>query len=303
MPTAAERHQFAINAAKSPRWSNEEIFTLQRQYPQSGKIACAELLGRSVASVRYKAAELGLRRDTESVFFKRFQAQAAATKRGRKRPAQAEVMRKMHAAGKFKKTKEMREAMSFRVREWLKTHEHPRGARGMKHTEETKRRLSEASRRMFANMTQKQKQEIKLKIAKTREKNGTKPNPHGSWKAAWRVVGGRRVYFRSAWEANYARYLEWLKTIGNITEWEHEPETFWFDGVRRGCVSYLPDFRVTNPNGTIEYHEVKGWMDAASKTKIKRMAKYHPTVKLLVIDAKSYRKLASQISTTIAEWE
>lgn len=123
------------------------------------------------------------------------------------------------------------------------------------------------------------------------------------FKAGWRVVGKQRVYFRSRWEANYARYLEWLKSIGNITRWEHEPETFWFGKVRRGTVSYLPDFRITNSDGSIEYHEVKGWMDARSKTKIKRMAKYHPSVKLVVIDSKCYKKLANQIKGCINGWE
>ena len=142
-----------------------------------------------------------------------------------------------------------------------------------------------------------------VKSAKTRAENGIPFNPHGKWKAGWRTVGGQKVYFRSRWEANYARYLEWLKTIGNIKSWEHEPETFWFDKLKRGCVSYLPDFRVTNPNGSIEYHEVKGWMDARSKTKIKRMAKYFPEIKLIVIHDKAYKKLASQISASIVGWE
>ena len=130
-----------------------------------------------------------------------------------------------------------------------------------------------------------------------------KNSPHGSWKAGWRTVGGQRCYFRSKWEANYARVLEWLKQRNQIEKWEHEPETFWFDGVKRGTVSYLPDFRVTNPGGSVEYHEVKGWMDARSKTKIKRMEKYHPTVKLMVIDAKSYRSIAKTFGKAVPNWE
>ena len=39
--------------------------------------------------------------------------------------------------------------------------------------------------------------------------------------------------------------LEWLKKNKQIKKWEHEPETFWFEGIMRGCRSYLPDFRVT----------------------------------------------------------
>lgn len=44
-----------------------------------------------------------------------------------------------------------------------------------------------------------------------------------------RARGGRRadigpMYFRSAWEANYARYLNWLLARGEIDRWEYEPE-------------------------------------------------------------------------------
>ena len=94
-----------------------------------------------------------------------------------------------------------------------------------------------------------------------------------------------------------------LLPIGEIKKWEHEPETFWFESIMRGCRSYLPDFRVTENNGSIVYHEVKGWMDARSKTKIKRMAKYHPDVKLIVIDSKAYNALAKQMSKSIVGWE
>ena len=124
-----------------------------------------------------------------------------------------------------------------------------------------------------------------------------------TWKAAWREIGGVRKYYRSAWEANYARFLEWLKARGEIQRWEHEPKTFWFKGIRRGCVSYLPDFRVTKKNGDIEYYEVKGWMDARSVTKIARMAQYHPTVKLVVIDGKAYRRLAQAVGRIVPGWE
>jgi predicted nuclease of restriction endonuclease-like RecB superfamily len=126
---------------------------------------------------------------------------------------------------------------------------------------------------------------------------------HRSWKAGWREIGGQRIYCRSRWEANYARYLEWLRARGEIKKWEHEPITFWFDAIKRGTRSYLPDFRVTENGGAVIFHEVKGWMDAASKTKIKRMAKYHPSVKLIVIDSKCYKAIAKQIGRTIPGWE
>lgn len=124
-----------------------------------------------------------------------------------------------------------------------------------------------------------------------------------SWKAGWREIGGKRKYFRSKWEANYARYLEWLKEHNQIKEWQHENKTFWFDDIKRGCRSYLPDFEITNNNGSIEYHEVKGWYDDRSKTKTKRMAKYYPEVKLIIIFQKQYNDIKNKVGRLIKDWE
>lgn len=124
-----------------------------------------------------------------------------------------------------------------------------------------------------------------------------------AWKAGKREVGGRIIHFRSRWEANYARYLEWLKSIGNITNWEYEPKTFWFEGIKRGTRSYLPDFRITENNGSQAFHEVKGWMDPKSKTKIKRMRKYYPDVKLIVVSSKNYRSLEKMVCRLVPGWE
>jgi len=143
------------------------------------------------------------------------------------------------------------------------------------------------------------------KIILTKHSRGNLINPRikTTWKAAWREFGGKRKFYRSRWEANYGRYLDWLKQHGEIKEWQHEPDIFWFEGIKRGCVSYLPDFKVTNLDGSIEYHEVKGWMDDRSKTKIKRMATYHPDVKLIVIASKQYKELKKKMSSLIKGWE
>jgi hypothetical protein len=218
------------------------------------------------------------------------------------------VMHRKWSKGRPKKyatDAERSSAMSERVKKHQKEHGHPRGALGMKHSNETKDVLSAKSKAFASSLSKGQRREIVIKSMKTRVANGTlvQASPHGSWKAGWRVVGGRRVYFRSRWEANYARYLEWLKSNGEIKEWEHEPETFWFSKIKRGCVSYLPDFRVTTKSGAIEYHEVKGWMDSRSKTKIRRMKKYHPTVKLIVIASAYYGSIAKKLSRVVPEWE
>lgn len=99
------------------------------------------------------------------------------------------------------------------------------------------------------------------------------------------------VYFRSKWEANYALFLDFLVKNGDIKDWEYETERFVFEQIKFGTRSYLPDFKIINHDNTFEYHEVKGYMDARSKTKLKRMEKYFPDVKLILIDKKYYSEL------------
>ena len=142
------------------------------------------------------------------------------------------------------------------------------------------------------------------KGAKTKRDNGwySSSSPYSRANKGWVTVGGKRFFARSSWEANYSRFLQFKKEHGLIKDWEHEPETFWFKGIKRGCLSYLPDFRIINIDLSIEYHEVKGWMDYKSKVKIRRMAKYHPEIKLVVIDQKKYSAISKSVSGLIPEW-
>lgn len=125
---------------------------------------------------------------------------------------------------------------------------------------------------------------------------------YASCKRGWAEIGGKKIFFRSSWEENYAHYLQWLKGLGEIQDWDHEPDTFWFDAIKRGVRSYLPDFKVITAKGETEYHEVKGWMDSKSKTKIKRMAKYHPLVKMVIIDSNRYKALERTVSGLVPSW-
>jgi len=287
-------------------WTDADLALLREQYPLLGGPLTAALLKRSAAAVRNKAHRLGLQcpYDNES----RRRSDAAHSKRltGRQRPEQADIVRGLHAVGKMgNPSAETRAKISAISKARIAANGHPRGALGMQHSDATKRRIAEMSRAAWQSMTDEAKQQRTVRSMRRRAANGTmvQERPGASWKAAWREIGGVRKYYRSMWEANYARYLEWLKSLGTVAQWEHEPETFWFEGVRRGCVSYLPDFRVTFPSGMVEYHEVKGWMDARSVTKIRRMAKYHPSVRLIVVDAKAYRQLAKSVSRLVPGWE
>ncbi len=120
-------------------------------------------------------------------------------------------------------------------------------------------------------------------------------------KAKTETIGGKKKYWRSKWERQYAKYLEWSKRRGDIKDWDFECETFWFLAIKRGTRSYLPDFKVTLNDDSIEFHEVKGYMDAKSKTKIKRMAKYYPKVVLKIIDG-SWFKAHKNMALIIKSW-
>ena len=124
----------------------------------------------------------------------------------------------------------------------------------------------------------------------------------------YRSHGGRRAdlgnrYFRSLWEANYARYLNFLVRHHAIRAWKYEARTFEFTTIRRGARFYTPDFEVTENNGQVIYDEVKGYMDQKSRVQLKRMARYYPEVQIRVIGEKTYRAIARQVSALIQGWE
>lgn len=119
--------------------------------------------------------------------------------------------------------------------------------------------------------------------------------------------GGKRPdlgnrYFRSMWEANYARYLNWMKGLGEVLSWGYETFEFSFP-VKRGTRFYKPDFEITWRDGLHEHVEIKGWMDGKSKTQIARMARYYPHVKVRVVGPKEYLHLAKQVSKLVTNWE
>jgi len=122
-------------------------------------------------------------------------------------------------------------------------------------------------------------------------------------KAGWREVEGKPFFFRSKWEANYARYLSFLKKHQEIVDWEHEPKTFWYENIRRGVRSFLPDFKVIHRDNTHHWVEVKGYMDARSHTKLKRFKKYYPEEKIELIEKEWFSLNNRKLRPIIQEWE
>lgn len=121
------------------------------------------------------------------------------------------------------------------------------------------------------------------------------------WKG-WLEIDGKRMYLKSLWEKRYCLYLSFMKKHGHIVDYEYEPKTFWFDGIRRGTNNYLPDFSVTFPSGNIEYFEVKGYETDKDRTKYKRMAKYHPNIVLRIIGKEWFKTNSKILKKVILDW-
>jgi len=102
------------------------------------------------------------------------------------------------------------------------------------------------------------------------------------------ALGG--LFVRSRWENNYALWLIRLQEQGEILGWKYEWKTFVFHKIKRGTRSYTPDFAIwetsKNPKQPDYYIEVKGYMDKISKTRLSRMERYYPQVKIILVDSK-----------------
>lgn len=103
-------------------------------------------------------------------------------------------------------------------------------------------------------------------------------------------------FVRSSWEANFSRYL----THRGIP-YEYEPKTFYFNTwERRGAMHYTPDFYLPDED---RYVEIKGQMASEDRTKLRRMAKYYPEVRVDLIDGPAYADLEKQYAHFIPNWE
>jgi hypothetical protein len=121
-----------------------------------------------------------------------------------------------------------------------------------------------------------------------KERLGLKDPTH---KQFWATIGNKPpIYFRSSWEYYYAIFLEKLEQEGKIAIWKHEPKTFWFEGIKRGVRSYLPDFCIVHLNNKEEWSEVKGYFDTKSQTKMKRMAKYYPKINIRLVGSDWFKQ-------------
>ena len=188
---------------------------------------------------------------------------------------------------------------------------HPRGALGLKHSDETKRAIGVNSRKTWAHFIATGTGQMSEEARQRRSDRSTAradianrgSNRYSRTRKGYREDLGDH-FFRSSWEANYARYLNLLIRMGVVVSWEFEPETFWFEKIKRGVRSYMVDFKVQYANESKPtYVEVKGWMDPKSKTKIARFRKYYPQHRLEIVGEKEYRNIKACWASSIPLWE
>ena len=285
-------------------WGADEDEFLINNYPTHGKMYCAKILNRSESSIRSRTSILQLKLATNSSFFHEFQGKARIAKIGKKRPNHSRRMKELAAEGRFpvlthKRSAEEKEIYSKRLKLTIKTKGHPKGMLNKTHTDAVKTLCSINSKKMWANPNSKvnskeHRQFLSDKFSKFVQSRPNH-NAYSRCKSGTYNINDKDMFFRSAWEANYALYLDWLISQKQIKEWFYEKDTFWFETIKRGIRSYKPDFKIINFDDTFEYHEVKGWMDPKSITKLKRMKKYYPHIKLLIVDATYYKDLKNKV--------
>lgn len=246
-----------LNVIENNHWTDYEIFQLKRFYNKyNGHInKIAKKLNKSRAAVACKANDLLI-----------------TQKSRRQRP------------------KVVTNFVNKR-KEFYKDKEFPKGMLGKKHTPEVCEIIRKANIGRIMSEENKQKNSDRMSLMR---RNQPAQNTYSRCKRGIYNINGKEIFFRSSWEAMYAQYLEMLLNMKAIIKWEFETDTFWFEKIKRGVRSYMPDFKVFHLDGTIEYHEIKGWMDDKSKTKIKRMALYYPEIKLIIITQKEFTALKNK---------
>lgn len=258
-------------------YTEEEIDFSKKNYNNYSMNDLSEMLGRNESNIFKKMKQLNLKKTIR--------------KHNTINPKKAHIF-----------TDEEKYNMSKKQKERIKIYGHPKGFLGHKHTDASKEKISKNSKSYWEEIDFSKLEKRRLKQRQTKIKNNTlnpmknQSNPYS------RTKSGKRedldnIFFRSSWESNIARYYNYIGV-----KWEYEPKTFIFETIKRGCVSYTPDFYLVDEDKWIE---VKGWMDDKSKTKLKRFKKYYPEEykKLQLITSKEYNEIKKKMSKFIKNWE
>jgi hypothetical protein len=157
---------------------------------------------------------------------------------------------------------------------------------GKKHTEETRKKMSESGKvKIFTkehkqhmseglkgrNLGKKLTIEQKKQISKTRiEKGVAKGNKNpmfGKIASHGKRFWYKDICFRSSWELAFAKFLD-----NTRIKWLYESKTFPIKLNNGVDATYTPDFYLTETN---EYIEIKGWWRDIAKEKYECFLKQH----------------------------
>lgn len=132
--------------------------------------------------------------------------------------------------------------------------------------------------------------------------------PHSSLappssEAGWRYVGNEHIpiWFHSKWVANYARYLEGLRSSGHFKEWRYQSKTFSIKGIRGG---YTPDFWMLKNDEShfwVETKSIHEDLDLYEKTVYFEMN--YPDESLVFADADWINENVDKLKRYIHDWE
>ena len=108
----------------------------------------------------------------------------------------------------------------------------------------------------------------------TKKDSGKDPN-NARVKSSRTDYNGR--WYQSKLEANYAAQLDWRLKAGEIKEWTPQVKlTFKVNGVM--ICNYYCDFKVVTKDGTVQYHETKGYETEVWRLKKKLMLALLPEI-------------------------
>ena len=301
----ATRNKAHLLGISSNGWTKDEEQYLIDNYKSYNLKELSEHFKRHKTNVCRKAKQLGIERTAKKKenpkTFRNENGTSVPIGWVRKMPYERKENNSKAQKEYWENNPEKRKELSEWWKNWHKENEHPKGMLGKNHSKEFSDKMSERVKEFWQNITVDELNARSEKQRETKIKNGTLNSHSKSSNAYSRTKSGKREdlnnqFFRSAWEANVARFYNYTNV-----KWEYEPKAFIFEGVKNGSVSYTPDFYLPEEDRWVE---VKGWMDAKSKSKLKRFEKFYPEefAKLEIIGRDAYKKLAV-FGRIIEHWE
>ena len=159
---------------------------------------------------------------------------------------------------------------------------------GTKASAKTKRKLSIARIGKKRNFSKETRDKLSNNLKKRWEDGSHKSVGFGNSKRGYR--NDLKQFFRSTWEANFARILNYQGI-----KYEYELTIF-----KTPLGFYTPDFYLSDQD---IYVEMKGWEGDGNQRKKRLYCVWRLGIKILIVKRNRYRRLARKYSPMINYWE